>query len=276
MIIKEIPVDEIKVKDNHRSNIQETNLNELMQSIKNNGLKQPIGVIEEKPGKFTLNYGHRRLLAVQKLGWPKIPALISKNISDRNFLINNLTENIQRAEPSFAEYGRMIEKLEKDKMTLDEISVRLGIPLKKIKQISRTYKSLPAKHRSKIKFMSKGENRDGAIGADLARHITNIKKHHGLTYDAVDQLFEAVEKKGLKVPDVNNVAMLMKSGVSLEASLKKIDDYHVFIVEIVAHKGLVQRLMQEKGIESQALLFKKIVYGEFPPIAKPDFIKLGK
>ncbi len=72
-------------------------LAELAQSIKANGLLQPL-LIRPAPksvGKYELVAGERRLRAVQKLGWKQVPAVV-REVSDDTLLVLALVENLQR------------------------------------------------------------------------------------------------------------------------------------------------------------------------------------
>jgi ParB family chromosome partitioning protein len=77
-----------------RSHINEAELVELTASIEASGLLQPI-VVRSKNGKYELIAGERRWRAVQRLGWPKIPAVI-KEADDQTLLTLALIENLQR------------------------------------------------------------------------------------------------------------------------------------------------------------------------------------
>ena len=74
MPLQNIAIKKIKVVENHRVNIDATHLDELMQSIKQHGLMQPIGVALNGAGSFVLRFGHRRLLACEKLGYKTLIA----------------------------------------------------------------------------------------------------------------------------------------------------------------------------------------------------------
>lgn len=72
-------------------------LEKLTQSIKDNGLLQPL-LLRPAPnalGKYELVAGERRLRAVQKLGWKKVPAL-TREVDDDTVLVLALVENLQR------------------------------------------------------------------------------------------------------------------------------------------------------------------------------------
>ena len=72
-------------------------LAELAQSIKENGLLQPL-LLRPAPkalGKYELVAGERRLRAVQKLGWKHVPA-VTREVDDDTLLVLALVENLQR------------------------------------------------------------------------------------------------------------------------------------------------------------------------------------
>jgi len=66
----------------------------MAESIKANGLLQPIMVKTTGKG-YELVFGLRRLEACRRLGWRKIPALVT-SISDEDAFLAGLIENLQR------------------------------------------------------------------------------------------------------------------------------------------------------------------------------------
>ena len=72
-------------------------LAELAQSIKENGLLQPLLLrpAPKAPGEYELVAGERRLRAVQKLGWKEVPA-VTREVDDDMLLVLALVENLQR------------------------------------------------------------------------------------------------------------------------------------------------------------------------------------
>ena len=72
-------------------------LAELAQSIKENGLLQPL-LLRPDPralDRYELVAGERRLRAVQKLGWTRVPA-VTREVDDNTLLVLALVENLQR------------------------------------------------------------------------------------------------------------------------------------------------------------------------------------
>ena len=80
-----------------RKNFSDEELGELAQSIKENGLLQPLLLRPAPgfPGKYQLVAGERRLRAVRKLGWKDVPA-VTRQVDDDTLLVLALVENLQR------------------------------------------------------------------------------------------------------------------------------------------------------------------------------------
>jgi ParB family chromosome partitioning protein len=93
--LRDVPVSNIVPNPlQPRSHINEAELVELTASIEASGLLQPV-VVRPRDGKYELIAGERRWRAVQRLGWPKIPAVI-KEADDQTLLTLALIENLQR------------------------------------------------------------------------------------------------------------------------------------------------------------------------------------
>lgn len=81
-----------------RKRFTPSDLQELQDSIKTNGLLQPITVRKAANGDgYELIAGERRLRASTNLGWKEIPALI-RDVDDKALLTYALIENLQRAD----------------------------------------------------------------------------------------------------------------------------------------------------------------------------------
>jgi len=80
-----------------RIDINMQTLNELISSIEQNGLMQPIIVTEQKENGFhTIVAGHRRYEAFKIMGKSEIPTIIMPNLLDKDLAILSLTENLMR------------------------------------------------------------------------------------------------------------------------------------------------------------------------------------
>ena len=108
-----------------RMRFSETALEELAQSIRANGVVQPI-VVRKNGGGYEIVAGERRWRAAQRAGLHKIPAAI-KEVSDEKLLELALIENIQRQELNPIEeasaYRKLIESLG---LTQESVAERVG------------------------------------------------------------------------------------------------------------------------------------------------------
>ncbi len=109
----EIDIDLVESNPNQpRKNFPETELDELTQSIRANGIVQPIVVRPIKKG-YQIVAGERRWRAAQKAELDKIPAVV-REISDDKLLEIALIENIQRQELNPIEEANAYQKLIED------------------------------------------------------------------------------------------------------------------------------------------------------------------
>lgn len=92
-----------------RRSFDEAGLTELAASIESSGLLQPI-IVRPVGSGFELIAGERRLRAVQRLGWSKVPAII-RNFDDQTVLSLALIENLQRDDLSALDAARGYQRL---------------------------------------------------------------------------------------------------------------------------------------------------------------------
>lgn len=125
-ILLDIDLDLIEPNANQpRTNFTEAKLNELAQSIKINGVVQPI-IVRKKGAKYEIVAGERRWRASQKAGLLKIPAIV-KEIKDEKLLELALIENIQRQELNAIEEAKAYKNLvETVGLTQEMIAERVG------------------------------------------------------------------------------------------------------------------------------------------------------
>lgn len=108
-----------------RTRFTEANLEELAQSIRVNGVVQPI-LVRKKGTGYELIAGERRWRASQRAGLSKIPAVV-KDVSDDKILELALVENIQRQELNAIEEAKAYKKLiEMIGLTQEMVASRVG------------------------------------------------------------------------------------------------------------------------------------------------------
>lgn len=112
-------------KNQPRKIFKEQEIKELSQSIKENGLIQPL-IVMKKGATFELIAGERRLRASKLAGLSKVP-VVFKNISNKDKMIMALLENIQREDLNCVEealaYFHIIDEY---KLTQEEFAKKIG------------------------------------------------------------------------------------------------------------------------------------------------------
>ena len=122
----EIDIDLIEPNpEQPRTRFAEASLEELAQSIRVNGVVQPI-VLRPVGGRYQIVAGERRWRASQRAGLRKIPAVV-KEVSDEKLLELALVENIQRQELNPIEEAKAYRKLiDTIGLTQEEVAERVG------------------------------------------------------------------------------------------------------------------------------------------------------
>lgn len=109
-----------------RSVFDRQKLEELKQSILENGLIQPITVRSVKEG-YELIAGERRLRAVQELSIHQIPAYVMDVESEEQLLELALIENIQRDDLNALEVAHAYDRLQKEyNLTQEAVARKVG------------------------------------------------------------------------------------------------------------------------------------------------------
>jgi len=191
--ILQIPVSQIITnKYQPRVDFNEEKLNELISSIKEKGVVQPI-LVRKHPAGYELIAGERRLRAVKKLGFEKIPA-ISKDVSDVDMLEISLIENIQREELNAVEEAHAFQKLITDfGFTQEKIAQVLGKDRSTIANTIRLL-NLPPKIQE---YISKG-----IITAGHAKALLAV-----IGETAQFKVCSLIIKKGMSVREAENLVM---------------------------------------------------------------------
>lgn len=122
-----LPVDRIsRGRFQPRIHFDETALQELADSIRAQGLVQPVVVRPNGQGEYELIAGERRWRAVQLLGLADIPAIV-KDIDDAAAAAIALIENIQREDLNPLEEARALERLQQEfELTHQQIADAVG------------------------------------------------------------------------------------------------------------------------------------------------------
>ena len=123
--VVEIDIDRIEANPYQPRTVFGDDIDELAESIRLNGLIQPLTVKAEGE-RYILIAGERRLRALKSLGNAFAPCIVL-DITDRNSAVLALVENIQRKELHFFDEAEALSKLlDFYGMTQEDAAVRLG------------------------------------------------------------------------------------------------------------------------------------------------------
>ncbi|GAA0195014.1 ParB/RepB/Spo0J family partition protein [Glutamicibacter creatinolyticus] len=185
---------EVDVKDIHpnrkqpRSNFDEEQMDELIHSIREIGLLQPIVIRpsrEDGREPYELVMGERRWRATQAAGLNKIPAII-RDTQDTDLLRDALLENLHRSElnplEEAAAYQQLLQEFD---CTQEVLSSRIGRSRSQISNTIRLMK-LPALVQRRVAA--------GVLSAGHARALLGLSNS-----EAIEQLAQRVINEGLSV-----------------------------------------------------------------------------
>ena len=202
-----------------RQNFREEKLEELVKSIKKNGIIQPIAVRPNKsePGKYEIVAGERRWLAAQRAGLHEVPVIIL-NLSDVESLEVAIVENIQRDDLNPVEEAKGYKRLN-DEFNYDHESIS-KLMSKSRSHISNTLRLLTLP--SDIIAMLE----EGTLTSGQARPLIGISNASAIAEEIVSKNYSArkveylvrnkkISKSGDKIIDAN----ILKTQEKLEKAL---------------------------------------------------------
>lgn len=126
-----------------RSHFSNEALEELANSIRANGVVQPVVVRPGADGRYVLVLGERRCRASKLAGKTTIPAIVRK-VSDQQAAEMTVVENLQRQDLNCVEQAAAFSKLSRDfGLTQEQIGQRVGVSRESVSNYMRLLK-LPA------------------------------------------------------------------------------------------------------------------------------------
>ena len=178
-----------------RKTFDEEELAELADSIKQQGIIQPLIAEEDESGNYIIIAGERRARAAQLAGLKKVPVVLRK-YPDEKRLVVSLIENIQRANLNPIEEAAAYKQLmEMERLSQDEAAAKVGKKRTTVANSLRLLKLPPAIQES----LSKRKISPGHAIAILS--ITGVK--------AQDTLFREIIKKNLSVREAEKRAKVL-------------------------------------------------------------------
>jgi ParB family chromosome partitioning protein len=167
------PQDIVPNRAQPRTIFDEDDLAELVHSIREVGVLQPIVVrpLADEPGKYELVMGERRLRATKEVGLDTIPAVV-RETADVDMLRDALLENLHRAQLNPLEEASAYQQLLADfGITQEELAKRIG---RSRPQITNTLRLLKLPEPVQVRVAA------GVLSAGHARAILSVGDPAGM------------------------------------------------------------------------------------------------
>jgi ParB family chromosome partitioning protein len=211
--VKEIELEKIKPgRFQPRSNFDDGKLEELTNSIKNQGVLSPILVRELGLNEFEVIAGERRLRASKKAGLTSIPCLVDQK-QDQDALVSALIENLQREDLNPVEEARGLDRLKREfGLTQDEVATSTGKARSTIANSLRIL-SLP---NLVLEMLSKGEIEKGH-----AKLLVSMDKKEA------EETAKRIVKNKLSIKDLSGITSKRATSKNIKQNTKDTDILNV-------------------------------------------------
>lgn len=192
----ELPLDSITPNPRQpREVFDEDALAELVASIKEVGLLQPVVVRQLAAGRFELIMGERRWRACREAGLDAIPAIV-RATDDEKLLLDALLENLHRAQLNPLEEAAAYDQLLKDfNCTHDQLADRIGRSRPQVSNTLRLLRLSPSVQRRVAA---------GVLSAGHARALLSVEDS-----EEQDRLAHRIVAEGLSVRAVEEIVTLL-------------------------------------------------------------------
>jgi ParB family chromosome partitioning protein len=194
----ELPLDAITPNPRQPREVFDADkLDELVASIKEVGLLQPIVVRQVEAERYELIMGERRWRASREAGLERIPAIVRATEDDK-LLLDALLENLHRAELNPLEEAAAYDQLLRDfSCTHDELADRIGRSRPHVSNTLRLLKLPPSVQRRVAA---------GVLTAGHAKALVSIPDA-----DRQEELAKRIIAEGLSVRTTEEIAKLMSA-----------------------------------------------------------------
>jgi ParB family chromosome partitioning protein len=183
-----VQVDPHKIVPNPRqprTHFNSDDLAELVHSVREFGVLQPVVVRKNSDGEYELIMGERRTRAAREAGLDTIPAIV-RETADEDLLRDALLENLHRSELNPLEEASAYQQLLEDfGITQEELATRIGRSRPQISNTIRLLK-LPVPVQQRVAA--------GVLTAGHARAILSLE-----TPEAMQKLADKVVNEDLSV-----------------------------------------------------------------------------
>lgn len=184
-----------------RTNFDADDLAELVHSVREFGVLQPVVVRATEDGTYELIMGERRTRAAREAGLTSIPAVV-RDTSDENLLRDALLENLHRSELNPLEEASAYEQLLDDfGITQEELAQRIGRSRPQISNTIRLLKlPIPVQQRVAAGVLSAGHARAilSLDGEDAMRRLADKIVNEDLSVRAAEAVAKNADAASLR------------------------------------------------------------------------------
>ncbi len=179
-----------------RKEFSDSDLEELAQSIKQQGVITPVTLRQMPDGRYQLVAGERRLRASKLAGLKEIPAYV-RTATDIQMMEMALVENIQRSDLNAIEVAQAYRQLiEECRLTQDQLSERVGKDRSTISNYLRLL-GLPAETQEAL-----ASGRISMAHARVLAGVDDIERHK--------EILQAIEERHISVHQTEEMAKQAK------------------------------------------------------------------
>jgi ParB family chromosome partitioning protein len=227
----------VPTKSQPRKIFKEKDLIELSESIKENGVIQPILVVE-KEGVFEIIAGERRYRASKLAGLTKIPVIV-KRVTKKDVLVMSIIENVQRSDLNCVEealaYFQLMNEFE---LTQEEVSKKIGKERSTIANFLRILK-LPkdviVSLQKELLSFGHAKILVGINDDELSKRLANEVVSKGLSVRELEELAKNSKKKSKPAAAGNK--FLAEQYTQLRNKLEQKTGYHFDVKSKKAGSG---------------------------------------
>lgn len=225
-------------------------LENLAQSIRENGILQPITVRKREDKKYELVSGERRLRAARLVGMVKIPSIVI-NIDDKNSAMFSIIENLQRQSLDFFEEAEAIEKLVGEyAMSREEVARKLGLAPSTVSNKLRILRlpeemrfelaraGLTESHARALLMLEDDNQRARALSIIVDRHL-NVAESERMINQMINRNnrsrnpLRGIRDVRLFINTLNHaVDTIRRAGVEADAARSETEEYIEYVVRI--------------------------------------------
>ncbi|MDP6570588.1 MAG: ParB/RepB/Spo0J family partition protein [Candidatus Marinimicrobia bacterium] len=205
-----LPIDVIAPNRNQpRQEFDDVKMQELIASIRENGILQPLTVRESTTGSFELIAGERRLRAAKEAGLETVPVYILSVDADVEMMEYALVENVQRVDLNPIEEAEGYAILSgKYDLSQEDIAKKVGKSRPAIANKLRLLK-LPPEIKAGLK--------SGDISNGHAKALLGLRKSLQMI-----TLFHKIVKEGLNVRQTESLVQALGISSDRKTAVKKV------------------------------------------------------